>query len=144
MTKEKATYFRFFGRPRAENGKNEAQHRARSTRFLTKVCMWVKWMASPKQPQSMAGLKTSRATDISTKTHMAERVMIAVIFRHNPVMSAAPKTDSVRDTATAAGMEMKERKSRCMNFRYSSTISFVPTGSISLKTPDTKNTMPTR
>ncbi len=104
--------------------------------------MWVRWMASPKQPQSISGLNITSASVSRVKKHMKAVAAIAVAFLHTPVTRAAPIAVSAKASAVPIGFESTPRKLMCMKLRYSSITSPAPTGSISFSTPETKNENP--
>ena len=111
-------------------------------RFLIRDCQCVKWMASPKQPQSITGLKITRIAVMIVKNDIRESVMIPVILLKTPDTSITPVKVSRRARATAIGMAAPLRKPMWRKFRYSLMMRLVPTGSITLRIPLSRNTIP--
>ena len=82
-----------------------------------KVCMWVRWIASPKHPQSISGLKITSSNVSRVKNPWRIKAAKATVFLHTPVMSAVPMIVSASANATpknfdAGSMKPRWRKSK--------------------------------
>ena len=110
--------------------------------FFTKVSSWDRWTASPKHPQSISGLNMTRIKVISVNTDCRPKVIGVMSFLHTPVMRPVPNIASIKANADPIGFATGSRKPICMKSRYSLMMRPVPTGSISFRIPDMKNTMP--
>ena len=140
----KPTYLILRGGGISLNGRNAGMQKTQSTMFLRNVCQWVRWMASPKQPQSISGFLMSKNRVTTVKNAIIAMVMRATILLQTPARSAAPTRASSSDRATARNLSIPIRKVRLKNLRYSRTMRVVPTGSMSLRSPDRKKTRPIR
>ena len=60
----------------------------------------------------MEGLKTRRAIEIRVKKPITASIATATVLRHSPVIRAAPRIVSVRESAIAATPDENDRKSR--------------------------------
>ena len=139
---KKATYFLFLLSPKSLNGTKAMEAMNSRTRFLMKVWKLVRWITSPKHPQSMAGLKIARKRVSTVKNPSRTVVMTATAFLQTPLISAAPRSASSRAKATATTFAAGIRKPRWRNLKYSSTTSPAPTGSSSLNMPARRKTIP--
>ena len=106
-------------------------------------CECVRWTASPKHPQSITGLKITRASVTSVKSPTRQKVTTETILCAIPEISAQPVSVSTRARPTPAALAAGIAKSRCKNLKYSATMSDVPVGSMSFSIPATKKTSPT-
>ena len=66
----------------------------------------------------------------------------ATVLRHTPVMTAAPRMVSNRAMKMPRALEAGSMNPSPKNLKYSATTSPAPTGSISLRKPATKSTLP--
>ena len=113
VTSANETYFFFLVTPRCLLGMKYIRMRASSTRFLKKVCQWVRWIASPKHPQSICGLKITRSRVRKVKNPCMTRAIMAVVLRHTPVIRATPTRVSANANATPIIFDENARKPRC-------------------------------
>ena len=104
------TYLCFLGLPSLPKGINATAARAQSTIFFIKVWMCVRWTASPKHPQSITGLKMTRAAVSKVKKARNAEVTYATALRHTPVASAAPVRASASAASTPTVFAEKSRK----------------------------------
>ena len=118
--------------------------RASRTRFFRSVCPWERWMASPKQPQSISGFAIQRIRVMMVKKTTRREVMNAVVLRKTPLISAAPVAASTRERAMPRAFAVPCRNPRWKNLKYSLTMRPVPTGSSSFSRPEARNTRPIR
>ena len=144
MARKKATYFPFRGTPKFWNGRKAAADRASRTTFFRSVCPWERWMASPKQPQSMSGFAIQRIRVMIVKNTTRTEVTTAVGLRKTPLTSAAPVAASTRDRTMPRAFAVPCRNPRWKNLKYSLTMRPVPTGSSSFSRPEARNTRPMR
>ena len=111
-------------------------------RFLVNVSAWVRWMASPKQPQSIFGLKTTSSRVISVNRLWKPIDTGATTLLHTPVISPAPIVHSANEKNIPAVMAEKSMNPICRKWKYSFITREAPTGSISFRMPEMKNTKP--
>lgn len=88
-----------------------------------------RWTASPKQPQSIIGLKITRSMVINVKNAVSAIVSIAVALRATPAISMKPQTVSTNAIKVPNGFESTSRKETWKKLKYSFTTSPAPTGS---------------
>ena len=141
---QKATTFPFRGTPKFWNGTKAMSASTSRTTFFQKVCACVRWMASPKQPQSMTGFAIQRMRVTMVKKTTMTEATTAVNFRYTPVMSAAPVMLSSRARPMPKGFDNPCRNPTWKNLKYSLTMRPVPTGSSSLKRPENRKVRPMR
>ena len=140
--REKLTYLMRWGWPRFLNGMNARHHKASRMRFLRSVWAWFRWMASPKQPQSIDGLARKSMMVMMVNTMRSMPLAIARALRHTPATRAAPSRVSRSARTEAMMRDAGLRKARWKKLKYSSITRPAPTGSISLRRPATSRTIP--
>ena len=138
------TYFRFLFLPKFLNGRNAVIAKANRTRFLRNVWKLVRWITSPKQPQSvrLTGLNMAKNNVSTVKKTIIAVAMIATCFLHTPLIIAAPRMASASARTTAVAFAVGSRNVTWKNLKYPSITRPAPTGSSSLNIPASRNTTP--
>ena len=104
--------------------------------FLPKVCQLVSLSASPKQPQSLIGLKRARYSVKSVITPIKIVVAHAVILLHSPNKRKPPRRNSKEQRETERAGAITLRFPRPITLRYSSILIAPPIGSTPLTNPE--------
>ena len=103
---------------------------------------WVRCMASPKQPQSIAGLKIHNIRVMTVKNPIIPVTTQAVSLRKTPVTSRIPQNVSANAKNSPRTNEAGAANPIWKKFIYSLIIREVPVGSMSFRIPETKKTKP--
>lgn len=100
--------------------------------FFRKVCRFVNFTASPKQPQSVTALLITNH-NVSKSIIMVKTKMTLVVSRLNaPISSKAPRTNSITHKAMAISKETGVSRLSPKAERYSPTLIDTPTKSAPL------------
>ena len=115
-------------------------------RFLMNVCVFVRWMVSPKQPQSCIGLLTVSQRVTSVITTIMIRDILLASRRRIASKSITPKVNSIADSPTDKinCAQSGIYADNCTASKYSAILYCEPKGSIALTKPEKMNVKASR
>ena len=111
---------------------------------MPNVCQLVRWIASPKHPQSLTGRNVAEHNVITVKKSVKTRLITENNLILNPFRIAIPIKNSIQHRIMAPGVAKRSKKLRFIAPKYSLIFKEVPTGSNALRNPETINTTPIR